>query len=667
MAQTKSDPIGALAYLGANETPSTTSSALPTSDTILANMQKRMDELNSPQNQFENALQKAHAWTLYDKTPAFKHIAEQENQRADQLQNIGTTMAQIKMQRDRMANANKVIANLSNTGTGGAGVGGVGAGGLNSELMSALALNAANPDKVAELLKSAGDIKLKAEIEAKNRPDYYKPDIDIVIYDKDGKPKLTQVSVADIQSNPNLYKATTPAGKEKLNTVIAGGNAPTPSATVPVDKLQQAITEAGGFGAPSALKPATITPEDVAKKLETDFGIKLGPNALKRDRTGQSELIERAKAGDKNVFMPAPLVEGKEVYHENAIDVPTSVSEKYMNELGYYRPFPQKDPVHYVPFKAGAPDKNKATIEDLYKTHGGDVEKVIAEQYAGKNAFNEDGSINRNAKPAGRPNDPTVGEYVNQVKRRIEIEPTAQKEAPTTVSELKSQQEIEKARGLKSVESDVKKVDEFEANTKPLDLERARAQTKRAIDILRTNPNVSGVLASEGVKNALLQFAQGKMPHTDLEGVLFTAMAKSPLDVSERRELAGYLAESEIRGRGLIKGTGAISDYEQKILSKIAGSISDPSEVLYKRFRVFDKTNEFNLAARKLWDKSEFKSLREFEKSEKYQDLYKAYVEDMDNVYNEKVDFSKARNQPSAPTPTGRPKSIDELIKKHGG
>jgi hypothetical protein len=42
--------------------------------------------------------------------------------------------------------------------------------------------------------------------------------------------------------------------------------------------------------------------------------------------------------------------------------------------------------------------------------------------------------------------------------------------------------------------------------------------------------------------------------------------------------LVGYLAENEIRNRGLVKGTGAISDYEQRILSKIAGSISDPAE-----------------------------------------------------------------------------------------
>ena len=117
MAQTlKSsvDPIGALASLdndSSDKTPGSNPSILasataPNSADILANLEKRYNDILSPKNQIENQLQKAHAWTLYNKSPAFKDIATQEEQQSNQVQNIGTTIAQIKMMQDQIKNIN---------------------------------------------------------------------------------------------------------------------------------------------------------------------------------------------------------------------------------------------------------------------------------------------------------------------------------------------------------------------------------------------------------------------------------------------------------------------------------------------------------------------------------------------------------------------------------
>jgi hypothetical protein len=335
MAQTKTDPIGALAYLDSAKTDTETPSALPTSDAILANMQKRMDELTGPRNQLENALQKAHAWTLYNKSPAFKNIAEQENQQTDQLQSIGSTMAQIKMQRDQMAKANQLIASLGDTGGGiggtgtgtgtGTGVGGTTAssGNLNPKIMAALTLNASNPAEVAKIFKEVGIEEIKGTPNERKIFEWI-----MSLPPKDREPLLRQHFSKNYE--PTVGVSST---GEKYNI---------PSYT---QTSEQPTT------APTAPQNVSLAPKDVAEKLKKDFGIDLGPNALERDRAGQSGLIERNKAGDKTVHMPAPLVDGKEVYHENAIDVPRNVPEKYMNDLGYYRPFPEKDPVHYVPIK----------------------------------------------------------------------------------------------------------------------------------------------------------------------------------------------------------------------------------------------------------------------------------------------------------------------------
>jgi len=59
---------------------------------------------------------------------------------------------------------------------------------------------------------------------------------------------------------------------------------------------------------------------------------------LERTRDQQQSLIDRAGKGEKGIYKPAPLVEGKDVYHEGAIDVPQTVPESYLRARGYHRP-----------------------------------------------------------------------------------------------------------------------------------------------------------------------------------------------------------------------------------------------------------------------------------------------------------------------------------------
>jgi hypothetical protein len=109
-----------------------------------------------------------------------------------------------------------------------------------------------------------------------------------------------------------------------------------------------------------------VAPKDLASQIETDFGVKLGPAALDRTKDQQKDLGDRAARGEKGVFKPAPVVEGKEKYHEGAIDVPQTVPESYMRARGYYRPDPKGDPVHYVPLtNKPAPKTTAAAEEDL--------------------------------------------------------------------------------------------------------------------------------------------------------------------------------------------------------------------------------------------------------------------------------------------------------------
>jgi len=129
--------------------------------------------------------------------------------------------------------------------------------------------------------------------------------------------------------------------------------------------------------------PGQLQPPDLAKKIESEFKVKLGPAATIRTSDQQLDLIKRAAAGEKNIFMPAPIKAGKDIYHENAIDVPTSVSESWMNSHGYFRPFPEKDPVHYV-LKPSSDDTGdlilgKQTVDQTLKLPN-EVNKPVNQQ-----------------------------------------------------------------------------------------------------------------------------------------------------------------------------------------------------------------------------------------------------------------------------------------------
>jgi hypothetical protein len=607
------------------------------SKTILESMQKLIEQKEAQQNSLLTALNLASAYGSGGTEGPQRQVQAQMAQHSANENDIYNMRLQKAQLQGQQANAQTLMSGLTapigGAPTAGAPAGMVPSGGGapttgaptntlqqilaqlppdQQAMAKVLLTQPGGVQKVMEMARTHSNIISKENTAAQNRPDYYEKKIEIKVVGADGREKLDLVSLDDIKKNPNLGKPT-PQGSQTIQQMVSG----TPSvpakpstdvafgATVPLDKIYNAFyAQESGSGKADTSKP-------------NEFGV-LGPMQI------QDATFKGYQA--KGVIPKEYRIDNPE---EN--------------------------------LKAG-----KLILEDLYKQYGGDIEKVAAAYYGGPGAINKDGTINLERKPIRtnpatgkpydvndpkKPKDPTVGEYIDQIKKRIESEPVVKKPVESrTIPEMRSESELNREREKALIASDTKKREEFEASTKPMDLERARAQTLRATELLKTNPNISGVLSEPGVKNAILQFVNNRMPRADLEGVLFKALAPSIKDENDRRELISYLAENEIRGRGLIKGTGAISDYEQGILSKIAGSISDPAEVLYKRFRVFDKSNEYNIAARKLWDANDFKSMREFENDPRHKALLKAYVADINNVYNEKVDFTGARNQSAAPT-----------------
>ena len=567
MAQTKSDPIGALAYLSANPDTETAPNTTSTSDTILANMQKRMDEINSPRNQFENQLQKAHAWTLYDKTPAFKNIAEQEQQQSDKLQSIATTMAQIKMQRDRMANVSRIIngggapsvnagGTNANAGTPMAGVGSSGSG-LNQLLEKAILLSGNDPDFAQQVFKETGIEQIKAVPNERKIFEWIK-----------SQPPETQETLLR-QHFSKIYEPSvgvTETG-EKFNVPSLAQTPPKPAPTT--------LT-------PMASAPTTgLTPENVAEKLKKDFGIDLGPNALKRDTAGQSGLIDRFNAGDKNVYTPAPLVKGKEVYHEDAIDVPRNVPEKYMNDLGYYRPFPEKDPVHYVPIKPTT-----------------------------------------NVKPV-----------VPKTENQLAIEKAEQEEKIKTVGKGESK-ELE-ILGKSAAEEASQTMDNW--HTAGSTIENAKEtkllaeRNKATLGIFKkAGPGVAiANTLNEGLKLGIA--GEIKVPLEELAKRLVPGTSTQAIKDQER--LTSLLGDQNFQFVRMNKNQGSWSDIERKAVSGIIGTVSNSAEFIARRADLLELRGNFDQKLGDAW--------REYKKANSGKALYSKF-QDTDAYENAVKDYKSA-------------------------
>ena len=117
-------------------------------------------------------------------------------------------------------------------------------------------------------------------------------------------------------------------------------------------------------------------------------------------------------------------------------------------------------------------------------------------------------------------------------------------------------------------------------------------------------------------------------------------------------KLAGFIATSD--------GYGIPREFD----CDEEDAIKDPAELIYKRARIMDKRNEFDQATRQLYENKGFRSLSALQKDKTYQALLKAYEKDLDNVYNEKADFSAARVSRKGST-VEHPKDIQDIIKRN--
>lgn len=123
-----------------------------------------------------------------------------------------------------------------------------------------------------------------------------------------------------------------------------------------------------GVAPPVGTEPTTggiTVPRDtLIKTLSDTFKIPVQSFSATRSRDEQQNLYDRWAKGEKGVYMPVNPADHPDLkeFHGNAIDAPQSVPPALMESMGWVRPDPKRDPVHYVPRAMLTPKSQQESI-----------------------------------------------------------------------------------------------------------------------------------------------------------------------------------------------------------------------------------------------------------------------------------------------------------------
>jgi hypothetical protein len=212
----------------------------------------------------------------------------------------------------------------------------------------------------------------------------------------------------------------------------------------------------------------------------------------------------------------------------------------------------------------------------------------------------------------------------------------------------------------------------FEADTDPGTLDDSYATSRRIQQIVKQDPTLSGVINQPGVAAAVAGVVQkgiGNFGVADLENAIFKSLpTTTQKSLGERSELISYLAKIELQTAKLIKGQGQITEGEREILQRASSSISDPAELIYKKAKVLERVTKMNEELAQVYGTGEnFTNFRKFKDDPEFKRIHKEFRGDLENILKESPSFVRPiAGQPTAVKPqVQHPQEIQDIINRN--
>ena len=334
---------------------------LTQTEAILSNMQRYLDERESPMSKLMGGINKAYATTY---GPSAVNAYQQQKDLEDkQAMDYRTQMAAYRAAAKSGEQRDTAMAQTLSSLRGGAGgAGGAGSiGGLDQNILNRAEQLAklGYRDEADKLLNTHLTDVGKANATASLTKDFNSPDIQIVDPEDPAGKRTIFVSVSQLKQMSAAPKFT-PQGLATLQQKnTSGATANLPETKVPLEGL-----------------PA--------------------PFYAKESSSGKADTSQVGVGGAKG---PMQVTKATFDTYQNKGIIPKSYSFDDPNQL----------------HAAGI-----LILNDLHTKHGGDINKIAAEYHGGPGAINTDGSVNIARKDALGT---SVGQYVNDIRSGMKLPP----------------------------------------------------------------------------------------------------------------------------------------------------------------------------------------------------------------------------------------------------
>ena len=221
---------------------------------------------------------------------------------------------------------------------------------------------------------------------------------------------------------------------------------------------------------------------------------------------------------------------------------------------------------------------------------------------------------------------------ISGIKAQLEVD----KEVRSTVGKERVKNEEERLATLREV------------SRKALE----REDTANRIDaIAKEDPEMYGVLVTPGIgstigtllKEGIKVGTHGQIALPSVEDMARRVGPNAtPEKLSRVREMDGYLRKVELDFSSAFKGQGAVSDNERKIVQAIAGSTSDPADLLRKKAAWLKMSAQKDKALGTAW--KEFRQkygedvrFGRFEDSKEYQQIISQHEQNLRKQFESEV------------------------------
>lgn len=562
-------------------------------ESILANMQRIIDERESPLNLFTSGLKDALAYAALDPTRNVLARDEQKMREAQELLNMRSQIASVRAaQEQQKAFEARKAKELGGT----PGVGGTG-GGINMPDEIKLALSNARTREEYDKIFNAWAQK-QAEVSA--NPEMDVPKIPVVVENPDGSFTRKVISVREYRANPNLYKDA-PETQQALKSA-------------PADKSGQPVSMRNN-------NPGNLKDPKTGEFLKFDT-LEAGQKALDEDTkiklSGQSPAVKQ-RFGDVNIITPAMLAETW-----SPATAPGNSPESTAN---------------YAKFIAGKlgiePTAPIPNTEEARKR----VNEAITEFESGQKAPAAPAAVTPTTTAAKGPKPtPEQMESESKVKQTFREKQAAGAAENVQKAQL-SFETVTEPSSVSERKTSAERVEKLVLDNPTAAGIIAKPGVANALlTIIRDGLNTpSGAIGIKTIEDALVL----TMPGTDQK------------TINARREIAQNLAKGALEASKLSQGQGSVSDFERSMFERIAGSLADTPELLVKRQRMLvaraNLDSELGKMYRGTKKPGEPLDFDAFRTSKEYENKVAAYEKELRAILDSEVQIKGAAAAPKHP------------------